>query len=223
MDKYYILVEGKTDKEILDFYIEMAYPQYKNNLYIVPFETPARIGGKDYISHIVKAIIHIEQENKKVVTLFDNDTEGIYTKELLLKDLNKSNIDLKKKYNCIKILSYPDIKFLKKYPVYKTKVHSKNKIESDNINQRAAAIELYLPKLFLTDSNTGALIPIRWQTYNEAVNKYQGSFQDKVKKEVMDKFRNARQLIQKDSSLFDKNEWSSCDLIIKLLINELKI
>lgn len=160
MNKYYIFVEGTTDKEILDFYIEMAYPQYKDNFYIVPYESPARIGGKDYISHIVKVIIHLEEENKKVVTLFDNDTEGIYTKELLLKDLNKSSIDLKQKYNCIKILSYPDIAFLKKYPVFKTKENSKNKIENDNINKRAASIELYLPEKFLTDQTTGNLLPI---------------------------------------------------------------
>lgn len=61
MDKIFILVEGKTDKEILDFYIKIAYPQYKDIFYIVPFESPARIGGKDYISHIVKAIIHLEE------------------------------------------------------------------------------------------------------------------------------------------------------------------
>lgn len=223
MNKYYILVEGTTDKEILDFYIEMAYPQYKKNLYMVPFEFPKRAGGKDYISHIIKAIVHLEEANKKIVTLFDNDTEGIYTKELLLKDLNTSRIDLKKKYNCIKILSYPDIEFLKKYPVFKTKSNSKNKIENDNINKRAAAIELYLPKKFLTDSNTGTLFPIRWQTYNEAVNKYQGSFQKKVKDEIMDNFRKEKTEIQKNVSLFNKNEWINCDLIVQLLIKKLGI
>lgn len=221
MEKYYIFVEGPTDKEILDFYISFAYPQYIDYLYIVPFESPKRIGGKDYISHITKAIIHLEEENKKIVTLFDNDTEGIYTKELLLKELNKSQIDLIKKYRYIKILSYPEIDFLKKYPVFKTKVNSKKKIENDNINKRAGAIELYLPQRFLNDSISKTLFPIRWYSYNEKVNKYQGSFHQKVKDEIMSNFRNEKLLIQKNASLFNKNEWSSCDEIIQHLIKKL--
>lgn len=184
MAKYYILVEGTTDKEILDFFIKNAYPEYEELFYIVPFTQPKRVGGKDYISHIIKAIVHLEQENKKVVTLFDNDTEGIYTKELLLKELTESGIDLNDKYSSIKICSYPNINFLGKYPVYKTKVTSINTIENGDVNQRAASIELYLPTSFLTDKNTNRLFPIRWYSYNDSVNKYQGSLNKNTKRVI---------------------------------------
>lgn len=223
MDKYNIFVEGITDKEVLDFYISMAYPDYKDYLFIVPFNCPKRSGGSDYISHIVKAIIHLKEEDLKIVTLFDNDTEGIYTKELLVKELANSGIDLINKYKFIKILSYPDINFLKKYPVVKTKANSKHKTENDNINNRAGAIELYLPQKFLTDSNTKTLFPIRWYSYNEKVNKYQGSFQNNVKDEIMTSFRNEKKSIHQNSSLFIKDEWSNCDAIIKLLISKLNL
>lgn len=158
-----------------------------------------------------------------MVTLFDNDTEGIYTKELLLKELTKSSIDLKKKFNCIKILSYPDIDFFKKYPVFITKEQSVNKIEYDNVNKRAASIELYLPRKFLTDPNTGNLFPIRWQTYNESVNKYQGSFQRKIKEEIHENFRKETTTINENITSFNRNEWSNCDLIIRMLIKKLEI
>lgn len=223
MEKYYILVEGVTDKEILDFYIEQAYPELKELLYIVPFESPKRIGGKDYISHMIKFIVHLEEKHKNIIAVFDNDTEGIYAKEMLIKELERSNINMKKNFSHIKILSYPENDFLKKYPVYNTNVRSSVLIENDDINRRAGAIELYLPHSMLMNDRTGELHPIRWKSFNEKVSKYQGVFVDKTKNEIMKKFRTYKSDIKNNETSFDKNNWSNCDLIIKLLLKEINM
>lgn len=214
----YVFVEVKTDKIILKFYIKMSNPDLLKKLKFVPFVSPARKGGKDTVSEIVKAIIHLNLLEKKVVALFDNDTEGLYTKDLLIKELESSNIDMKKNFNNIKILSYPNISSLSKYPVYNTNVRSIVKVENDDINGRAAAIELYLPDKLLKDKLTKKLFPIRWYSFNENVNKHQGKFHRKIKKEIQDNFNEFKSEIEKNKTLFIKEEWGKCESIVKLLL-----
>ena len=152
-NKIVVLVEGTSDKDILEYALYNLYPHLFDIFYFMDFEyanSVKRQGGVDSITNLVKAFIMAKLDNK-FIALFDNDTVGCFAKDKLLHDIRPipSNI---------KILSYPDLSIFNKYPT----ISPNGKLVLDNINKKACSIELYLPEELI--SYDGTLLPIEWES-----------------------------------------------------------
>lgn len=208
--KLYVLVEGNTDKEILDFCIAHIDSDSSSKINIIPFDNPKRNGGVPSICDFIKTLLNANNSGNRYLALLDNDTEGVKIKDLLIKTKVKN----------VFIRTYPDLKDFKKYPTFKTM--KKGGIANDNINGRAASIETYLPDDLLTN-DFGALFPIRWMTYIKEVSKYQGSFDSKIKDLVLERFRNFKSQVQKDNTLFYMYNWTKIEGIIDIIKNSIEV
>lgn len=157
-DKTIIFTEGKYDTEVIKKSMDLLYPQYSNYFSFLDIELSNLELGANRIITYLKSFISAGIMNK-VIVLFDNDAEGIYCKNELLK--------LKNIPNNFSIKTYPDIEITKSYPtIYPTG------IETLNINGSACSIELYLCEEILKEKNQ--YIPVQWKSFNEHVKKYQG-------------------------------------------------
>ena len=195
--KTIVLVEGKTDKEILEFALKNIYPHLYNLYYFMDFEYVKgqnRQGGCDAIAHNVKTFI-ASKIDSKFIAVFDNDTIGNHSKEKLVNEIGQIP-------NNFKILTYPNLKKLNHYPT----IGTNNKIIFDNINGRACSIELYLPEEFLKNT-LKSYIPIKWTSFceckigNKKLSDFQGVISEKEK--VLDNFRKYEQSVLKGAQKFD--------------------
>lgn len=162
-EKIIVLTEGKTDVEFISRSIQKLYPHLKNYYHFIDFQE-YRIESN--ASALVKLVTAFAAANVKhpIIALFDNDTTGIM-------EMNK----LSTKYlsENIRVLKFPDISLAKKYP---TVGPTGKRIM--NINGLACGIELYLGKEILIKEEN--LIPIRWKSFNEKEQKYQGEIIEKA-------------------------------------------
>jgi len=163
-DRTIIFTEGKYDTNVIKKSMELLYPQYSKYFSFLDIELSNLELGANRVITYLKSFISAGIMNR-VVVLFDNDAEGVYCKnELLkLKDVS-SNF-------CIK--TYPDIIIAKSYPTI-----CPNGIEKLNINGSACSIELYLCDESLKEKNN--YIPIQWKSFNEHIQKYQGVISKKA-------------------------------------------
>jgi len=157
-DKTIIFTEGKYDTEVIKKSMDLLYPQYSNYFSFLDIELSNLELGANRIITYLKSFISAGIMNK-VIVLFDNDAEGIYCKNELLK--------LKNIPNNFSIKTYPDIEITKSYPTI-----CPTGIETLNINGSACSIELYLCEEILKEKNQ--YIPVQWKSFNEHVKKYQG-------------------------------------------------
>lgn len=157
-DKTIIFTEGKYDTEVIKKSMDLLYPQYSNYFSFLDIELSNLELGANRIITYLKSFISAGIMNK-VIVLFDNDAEGIYCKNELLK--------LKNVPNNFSIKTYPDIEITKSYPTI-----CPTGIETLNINGSACSIELYLCEEILKEKNQ--YIPVQWKSFNEHVKKYQG-------------------------------------------------
>lgn len=211
IEKNIVLVEGTSDKSILEFALKNIYPHLYNLYYFMDFEYAKdknRQGGVDAISNNIKTFITSKLKTK-FIAIFDNDTIGKQAKERLLFEI-KSLPD-----NC-RLLTYPDISLCKRYPTIATT----GKILFDNINGRASSLELYLPLHIIKQTN-GTLPPIEWESrvrckvgQKELVD-YQGVIA--TKGEIKDRFVEYKKQIEKGSSTFIIEEWGN----MKTLLDEI--
>ena len=215
-EKTIVLVEGTSDKSILEFALKHIYPHLYNLYYFMDFEYAEgknRPGGVDAISNNMKAFI-ASRLKSKFIAIFDNDTVGCQAKERLCYEIG-SLPD-----NC-RVLTYPDIKLAKHYPT----IAVNGKIVLDNINRRACSIELYLPDYFLRTSN-GDYSPIEWENRvqckigKEKRIAYQGVISDKdsIKARC---FKSIKEI--DDGKLqFCIDEWSNMKILIDTIIDAFK-
>ena len=83
---------------------------------------------------IILPQIYFSKIKSNFIAIFDNDAEGYASKCMLLNEIKNWPANFK-------ILLYPKLKLLRKYPT----VAPNGTIVYDNINRKAASIELYLP------------------------------------------------------------------------------
>lgn len=209
IEKTIILVEGKTDKSIIEFALKNIYPNLFDLYYIMDFEYEdiKRNGGSSFVEMNIKTFI-CSKLKTKFIALFDNDAEGVATKSRLL-DLI-SNIP-----NNIKIMTYPNIIEFESYPT----IFPNGKIVNENINGKACSIELYLPDFLLKENET--FYPIEWEarkeikTNNEKYYSYQGVINSK--KRINDNFEKMKKSIEESSTSFVETDWKK----MKKLIDEI--
>lgn len=200
--KMIVLVEGTTDKNILEFALNKIYPHYSKFFYIMDFDNPKRPGSASEITRIIKAFMcsHIDSN---FIALYDNDVAG--RKEVL----SFQNIKIPEN---IRIQTYPSIKFANSYPTMGTN----GKIVKDNINGRACSIELYLPDSILWDDDTDFPNYIVWKSLDDKLKDYQGEINNKGI--IFKKFLAYKKQIEENEISFNETEWSKMKQLLDSFI-----
>lgn len=214
--KNIILVEGTSDKWILEFALKMIYPHLENLFYFMDFEWAngaKRPGGVDNIANNMKAFI-ASRLKANFIALFDNDTIGVQKKRQL-------ENEIKTIPNNVRIMNYPIISETKSYPT----LAPNGKIVDDDINCRACSIELYLPDDIIKDEN-GVLYPIIWTSLidykinGQPFKSYQGVIDGKVniKKNISTYITN----VQNKKINFELSKWEKMKKLLDSMINSFK-
>lgn len=209
IEKTIVLVEGSSDKSILEFGMKQLFPHVDDIFYFMDFEfsETRREGSTSALSNNVKTFV-ASKLRARIIAIYDNDTAGQFAR---LKLLEKMTIP-----DNVRVLNYPNLNCFVSYPTY-----SPNKaIVSDNINGRACSIELYLPDECI--SNESGLYSIEWESLqsiklSSGINKeYQGviSNKDTIKSNAFDLIRN----INSKKVPFYPEKWMKLNELLKAII-----
>ena len=211
-EKIVVLVEGSSDKDILEFALSRLYPHLSDLFYFMDFDDSnggKRDGGTSYVIKNLKAF-YFSHLKTKFIAIFDNDAEGYSSKCTLLNEIEQWPDNYR-------ILLYPELKQLKSYPT----ILPNGSIKNDNINKKAASIELYLPdRIIKKDSN---YLPIEWEARKkikgldgEEVLLYQGVITQKDN--IKDEFHELRHRIESGKEEFKLEQWARLDELLKTII-----
>lgn len=191
IEKIIVLTEGRTDVEFISSSLQFLYPHLYPYYHFMNFDD---FKVESNASALVKFVISLAASNIKhpILVLFDNDTTGILEMKRLLSVRLGANF---------KVLKYPDLKSVKKYPTIGPAGTKKM-----DINGLACGIEMYLGSNVLLKE--GKYIPVRWKAYIEKENKYQGELSEKAY--VQDVFR---KIIKSGH----ESDFSSMQLILQMM------
>ena len=207
-EKTIVLVEGTSDKDIIEFALQHIYPHLTDLFYFMDFsdnQGSKRCGGTSDIRKCMETFYY-SRLRSKFIAVFDNDAVGYQNKCLLVDQIKKWPENF-----CIQC--YPEIVSFKHYPT----LAPNGSIIFDDINRKACSIELYLPDSIVKED--GEYIPIEWENRVKIKRAdgtveylYQGviSKKDYIKKE----FHEMRQKVDKGEHPFLTDEW---DRMRKLL------
>ena len=151
IEKIIVLVEGTSDKDILEYSMKKLYPHLLDLFYFMDFDDnygAKRDGGTSYVIKNLKTF-YFSKLSSKFIAIFDNDAEGYQSKCTLFSEI-------KNWPDNFRILLYPEIKLFYKYP----SLAPNGTIIVDNINKKACSIELYLPDGIIQEN--GQFCPIEW-------------------------------------------------------------
>ena len=211
-EKTIVLVEGTSDKNILEFSLKHLYPHLADLFYFMDFDygnQRKREGGTSYLIKNIKTF-YFSRIRTRFIAIFDNDAEGNNSKCTLLRDIRNWPDNFR-------ILQYPDIKAFRRYPT----IAPNEKIVNDDINGRACSIELYLPDCII--SNGSQYYPVEWETRlrvtcenGQRVAKYQGviSNKDGIKihfHELMNKIENGKRV-------FNPEDWKRMKQLVDSIV-----
>lgn len=158
-DKITIVTEGSTDSFILKKTISELYPNICDFFTFIDMKENYPFTGVGNLCNFCQGLDKINVINN-IMIIFDNDTAGLISFEKAIKNCKSKNI-------CITHL--PDMNDFKRIKSY----GPNGEIYCD-INGKAVAIECFL------DFKSVNITPsIRWSTFYENVNKYQGSLINK--------------------------------------------
>lgn len=158
-NKITIVTEGSTDSFILNKTIFDLYPNISDFFTFIDMKENYPFTGVGNLCNFCLGLDKINVINN-IMIIFDNDTAGLISYEKAIKKCKSTNI-------CITHL--PDMDSLKRI-----KACGPNGEIYCDINGKAVAIECFL------DFNSVDFLPsIRWSTFYESVNKYQGSLINK--------------------------------------------
>lgn len=212
IEKIIVLVEGTSDKDILEYSMKRLYPHLADLFYFMDFEDNyggKRDGGTSYVVKNLKTF-YFSKLSSKFIAIFDNDAEGYQSKCTLL-------TEIKNWPNNFRILHYPEIKLFRSYPT----LAPNGTIIADDINRKACSIELYLPDSIIKED--GEFYPIEWESRKKIKNidgkeeaLYQGviSQKDVIKK----KFHELRKAIDKGEKIFVDEEWHRMKQLLDTII-----
>lgn len=199
-DKFLILTEGSSDIQILKNSLELLYPHLSGFYSFMDFGISNASGSASSLVASVKSFVGADIRNK-IIALFDNDTAA----ESAISGLSKTKIP-----ENIKIVQYPNIKFLEDYPTI-----GPTGITNMNINGLAGSIEMYLGTDTLTEKNK--LIPVQWKGFDSALKKYQGEIIDKST--VVKKFEKRIKICNGNPEKIKDFDWNGIDQILHMIFN----
>lgn len=197
--KTIIFTEGKYDTFVIKESMELLYPAYVQYFSFLDIELSNLELGANRIITYLKSFISAGIVNK-VLVLFDNDSEGCFCKQELLK--------LKKIPDNFCIKTYPDIKIAENYPTI-----CPTGIENLNVNGSACSIELYLCEESIKENSQ--LISIQWKSFNDKINKYQGGFSNKNKGAIQKKYENILKSCKRDKNCINKHSFNNMKTLLQ--------
>ena len=212
IERTIVLVEGTSDKDILDFTINQIYPHLSDLFYFMDFDDTkggTRDGGTSFVVKSLKTF-YFSKLKSRFIAIFDNDAEGYFGKCTLMSEI-------KNWPDNFRILLYPDIKLFNKYPT----IAPNGSTVLDNISKRACAIELYLPDNLIKDDTS--YFPIEWESRKKIKNEngyteflYQGviSQKDEIKK----RFHKLRKEIENGERAFNFDEWERMKQLLDTIV-----
>lgn len=212
IEKTIVLVEGTSDKDILEFAMQKLYPHLSDLFYFMDFydaRSAKRGGGASYVVANIKTF-YFSRLKSRFIAIFDNDAEGYQNQIKLLSEI-------KHWPDNFKILTYPAMSLFCKYPT----LAPNGSIMFDNINKKACSIELYLPDDFIKVNDE--YFPIEWESRKkiELANgskefKYQGVISKKD--EVKEKFHELRRKIENEEKTLVPEEWERVRLLLETIV-----
>lgn len=212
IEKIIVLVEGTSDKDILEYSMKKLYPHLSDLFYFMDFDDNyggKRDGGTSYVIKNLKTF-YFSKLRSKFVAIFDNDAEGYQSKCALL-------TEIKNWPDNFRILLYPKTKLFDAYPT----LVPNGKIVVDNINKKACSIELYLPDSIIKEN--GKFYPIEWENRKKIKNiegneeaLYQGVISQKD--DIKRKFHELRKAIDRGEKVFVEEEWYRMKQLLETLI-----
>ena len=170
IDKKILLVtEGKTDTEIISRTLKELFPEISDFFYFIDMNGNYPFGGSSKLENFCKGLISMNVLNN-VIVLFDNDTVGSRSYNIL----NKQN-----KLNNLVVIKLPDNNLF-------SNMQTKGPHGTiwEDINGRAVAIECFLDFNKVDNKN----LYIRWSCYLADIDQYQGAFEEKMKQDLKDEF-----------------------------------
>lgn len=194
--KVVVLTEGSTDANIIRNAIEVLYPDVSKYYAFIDFSAYDVQGSTNYLTHYLKAFVAAGIENR-IIALYDNDSAGLAE----IKNLEKHSFP-----DNIRILHLPDLKVCNNYPTIGPTGKSQ-----ENINGRACSIEMYLGRDIIC--HEGTYIPIRWKSYVDKVEAYQGEIVSKS--DVLKAFERKIKRCKKEGVI--PEEWSDLDELVNML------
>ena len=212
VEKTIVLVEGTSDKDILEFSMRHIYPHLSDLFYFMDFDDAKgakRDGGTSFVIKNLKTF-YFSKLKSKFIAIFDNDAEGYSSKCSLLNEI-------KQLPDNFRVLLYPEDKMFHRYPT----IAPNGKVILDNIIGKACSIELYLPNKLIQDN--GEYLPIEWESRKkiktlsgreEAV--YQGAISQKT--EIKEKFHELRKKVENGQELFNPNEWQRMKKLLDTIV-----
>jgi hypothetical protein len=172
-----IVTEGKSDSRLLGRSLDVLFPELKEFIAFIDFETANARGGTPEQIQFARMLVGCGIKNR-VLFLFDNDTAGVDALEQLKVGPLPANVFA---------MTLPSREFARNYPT----VGPSGPMVSD-VNGRACSLELYFGADMLTEN--GQLIPVRWVGFNDRLQEYQGQISNKaaVQKRFEDKLEAVR-------------------------------
>lgn len=212
VEKIIVLVEGTSDKDILEFSMEKIYPHLSDLFYFMDFDDEnggKRDGGTSYVVKNLKTF-YFSKINSKFIAIFDNDAEGYQSKCTLLNEI-------KSWPNNFRILLYPELKLFHTYPT----LAPNGKIITDDINKKACSIELYLPDNIIKEN--GEFYPIEWESRKKIKivdGKEEALYQGVIsqKDDIKRKFHKLRKSIEKEEMSFVVEDWVRMKQLLNTII-----
>ncbi len=211
VQKTIVLVEGTSDKDILEFSMRHLYPHLVDLFYFMDFDDGCggkRDGGTSFLAKNLKTF-YFSRINLHFIAIFDNDAEGYQCWCSLLSDIPNWPDNFR-------ILLYPETKLSKAYPT----VASNGTIITDNINRKACSIELYLPDSLIKDN--GQYYPIEWESRKKIKfngneeNLYQGVISQKDT--IKQNFHKLKNKIENGGQSFSAEEWERMKTLLDSII-----
>lgn len=210
-EKTIVLVEGTSDKDIIEFAIRYLYPHLVDLFYFMDFDDGyggKRDGGTSFLAKNLKTF-YFSRIKQHFIAVFDNDAEGYQCKCSLLSDIPNWPDNFR-------ILLYPETELSKAYPT----VASNGTIINDNINRKACSIELYLPDGLIKDNDQ--YYPIEWESRkkirfngNEEYL-YQGVISQKDR--IKSNFHKLKKQIESGERSFVPLEWERMKTLLDSIV-----
>lgn len=212
IEKIIVLVEGTSDKDILEYALQKIYPHLSDLLYFMDFDDTRggrRDGGTSFVIKNLKTF-YFSHIKSKFIAVFDNDAEGYSSKCTLLNEIKNWPENFR-------ILLYPEIELFNAYPT----LIPNGSIMQDNINKKACSIELYLPDSLIKSED--GYYPIEWETRKKIKTEdgtdkafYQGVISHK--NDIKTKFHEMRNSIEKGEQIFEIDEWQRMQILLKSIV-----
>ena len=160
--KYLIVTEGSSDSFIIYKSLKLLKPEVLDFFYFVDMEEQYPFTGTGNLYKFCQGLASINIQNN-VIIIYDNDAAGIE------KFMESSRLKLPQNMRIMKLPNH--------YQFDEYNTIGPNGESFENVNGKAVSIEL-----FLDLEHNGENKPVvRWKSYNEKLNCYQGELINKTK------------------------------------------